>query len=214
MSLLKKIYLSPLGLFISIIMNVLRFFTKPFMVYGYFSKNGLLKNTRISSTTSIINKNNLKVGDNCWIWHHSIIDASNGVEIGEGVQIGAFVGIFTHSSHVAIRLLGTDFINKDSSDRVGYVRAPVSIGDYSFIAASAVIMPGTNIGKGCVIGAGSIVKGDIPDYSIVAGNPCRIVGSIDSLDKHFINEVGVDLTYFDSEHFLKLRNEFSGDNRG
>ena len=38
-----------------------------------------------------------------------------------------------------------------------------------------MILPGTKIWKICIIGAGSVVKGNIPDYSIVVGNPCKII---------------------------------------
>lgn len=216
MSLKKKIYLSPLGLLISIVQNVLSFFHRPFMVYGYFCKKNrkLFKNTRISSTVTIVNPENLEIGDNCWVWHNSVIDASNGVTIGRGVQIGAFVGIFTHSSHVSIRLLGENFINIDGQDRVGYVRAPVVIGDYSFIATNAVIMPGTTIGKGCVIGAGAVVKGKIPDFSVVAGNPGKIVGSTDAFDRRYIDNEMVAKSYFDPAHFKTLKTPTEEKNNG
>lgn len=208
MSLLKRIYLSPVGFVISAIQNLLSVLTRPFMVYGFYSKGQgrFLRNTRVSSTVSIISPKNLEIGDQCWIWHHSIIDASNGVKIGIGVQIGAFVGIFTHSSHISIRLLGSDFIKCDANSRLGYVRAPVAIGDYTFIAAGSIIMPGTTIGKGCIIGAGSVVKGNVPDFSIVSGSPAEIIGSTNKLDQRYIKHPGVELTYFDAEHFNELKN--------
>lgn len=214
MSILKKIYLSPVGLLVSLIQNILSIFTRPFMVYGYYSKSQkkFLRSTRISSTATIISPLKLEIGNQCWIWHHSIIDASNGVKIGTGVQIGAFVGVFTHSSHVSIRLLGSEFINHDSDDRVGYVRSPVSIGDYTFIAAGSIIMPGTSIGKGCVIGAGSVVKGNIPDFSIVSGNPGKVIGDTGKLDLRYLKRPGVESTYFDPVHFqdlIKSRDEKS-----
>ncbi|WP_420993394.1 acyltransferase [Cupriavidus sp. 30B13] len=147
---------------------------------------------------------NLSIGDHCWIWHHSIVDASNGVSIGEGVQIGAFVGIFSHSSHVAIRLLGKDFLATPVEDRIGYVREPVEIGDYTFIAASSIVLPGAKIGRGCVVGAGSVVKGNIPDFSVVAGNPARIVGSVDSFDKRYLGNEEIMRSYFDKDHLADL----------
>lgn len=52
----------------------------------------------------------------------------------------------------------------------------VTIGENSFIGAGAIVLPGTTIGKNCIIGAGSVVKGIVEDYSIVAGNPCRVIG--------------------------------------
>ena len=42
-----------------------------------------------------------------------------------------------------------------------------------------MILPGTTIGNDCIIGGGSIVKGDFPDGSIICGNPARVVGDID-----------------------------------
>lgn len=53
---------------------------------------------------------------------------------------------------------------------------PIYVGEYSFIGAGSLIMPGTNIGRGCIIGAGSVVRGKIPDYSLLVGNPAEIVG--------------------------------------
>lgn len=52
---------------------------------------------------------------------------------------------------------------------------PVAIGDYSFVGADSIVMPGTRIGKGCLIGSGKVVRGNIPDYSIVIGNPWEII---------------------------------------
>ena len=52
---------------------------------------------------------------------------------------------------------------------------PVSIGMDCKIYNNAVILPGTTIGKHCIIGAGSVVSGIIPDFCVVVGSPCRIV---------------------------------------
>lgn len=54
---------------------------------------------------------------------------------------------------------------------------PVFIGEDSFIGAGAIILPGTIIGKNCIVGAGAVVKGSVDDYSIVAGNPARKIGT-------------------------------------
>ena len=136
-------------------MNLLATFHRPFMVYGYFKKknNKFCKFTRISSTAVIIDKSKLYLGDNSWIWHHTILDASNGIQIEKGCQIGAWVGIFTHGSHFAIRLLGENYIKIDKDKRIGYQRGPVHIGEYTFIGAKTIIMPDVKIGKGCIIGA-------------------------------------------------------------
>lgn len=55
----------------------------------------------------------------------------------------------------------------------------IIIGHDSWIGANAVIMPNINIGKYCIIGAGSIVTHDVPDYSVVCGVPAREIKKID-----------------------------------
>lgn len=54
----------------------------------------------------------------------------------------------------------------------------VTVGEGSWITAGVTIIPGVKIGKWCVIGAGSVVTKDIPDYSLAAGNRCRVIRRI------------------------------------
>ena len=58
-------------------------------------------------------------------------------------------------------------------------RSFVHIGKGSFIGTKSVILPNVRIGQGCVIGAGSIVSNDIPDYSVAVGAPARVVSTFD-----------------------------------
>lgn len=53
----------------------------------------------------------------------------------------------------------------------GHKKAPIFIGDYAWIATNAVLLPGVTVGRGAVVGAGAVVRGDVPDYAVVAGNP-------------------------------------------
>ncbi|MGB3946501.1 MAG: acyltransferase [Bacteroidia bacterium] len=209
MDIKKKLYLSPLGKLISIVQNILSRFSRPFMVYGYRSKydNSFKKFTRISSSAVILNPENLNIADNVWIWHYSIIDASNKVTIGEGCQIGAWVGIFTHSSHIAIRLYGNDsYIKTEQHERIGYLKGQVSIGAYTFVGAKASIMPNVTIGKGCLIAAGTLVNKSVPDFSIVVGNPGVIKGSTKDLDKQYFSEKLVQENYFDKQTIEEFLN--------
>ena len=200
-SFVKRIYLSPLGIPIHVILSFIGRAFRPFMVYGYYdnSEKTFRKFTRISSTAVLSDDKKISIGDNCWIWHHSILDGSNGIRIGKGVQIGAWVGIFTHSSHIAIRLHGENYLRVDRDDRVGYVRGPVTIGDYTFIGAGAKILPGVVIGNGCIISAGAMVTKDVPDNSIAAGSPARVIGNTMDLDKEFLEIDGVRAHYFDQD---------------
>lgn len=201
MSLKKRLYLSPLGYFISLVQNAVAVLHRPFMVYGFKNKviNKWMKNTRISSSTKILGKNKFDIRDGVWIGHYCVLDASNGMQIDEGVQTGSHVSIYTHSSHIAIRLLGNEYIT--SNDRVGYIEGSVSIGRYSFVGDSCVIFPGVSIGSGCLIKAGSVVTRDIPDYAIASGVPAKVVGYVRDLDRAFIKDTDVSRTYFDLKVF-------------
>ena len=196
---LKEIYLSPLGYIISFIQNVFAIVQQPYMVYGFYNKpqKRFMKLTRISSSTKILSKGQLDCEDNVWIGHYSILDASNGIEIGEGVQTGPFVSIFSHSSHIAIRLLGKQYLQ--SNNRIGYIDGKVIIGEYSFIGTSTIIFPGVTIGRGCLIKAGSIVTKSVPDFSIVSGNPAVVTGSVLDMDTKYFHNDAVQKNYFNRE---------------
>lgn len=198
---LKQIYLSPLGWVIIPILNILGFFYRPFMVYGYYNRvtKKIQRFTRISSSAVLLDKFNLDLGDNTWIWHHSIIDASNGVKIAHGCQIGAWVGIFSHGSHLSIRLLGGNYLEADKRNRVGYQRGAVEIGEYTFVGAQSIILPGVKIGKGCLIGAQSLVTKSVPDFSIVSGSPAAIIGDTRKLDRKYLADPAIQKTYFDRQ---------------
>ena len=59
---------------------------------------------------------------------------------------------------------------------------PITIEDDCWIAANVVVCGGVTIGRGCVIGAGSVVTRDIPAGSLAAGNPCRVIRPITEAD--------------------------------
>ena len=61
----------------------------------------------------------------------------------------------------------------------------VTIGDNVWIGGNTVIMPGVHIGSNTVIGAGSVVTKDIPDWVVAVGNPCRVIKQITEDDKKY-----------------------------
>lgn len=201
MSLKKKIYFSPLGYLISLTLNCLKFFHQPFMVYGYYNKvtKKFHRGVRISSSACISYKNKLDIEDNVWVNHYTRIDASGGVHIGEGCQIGYASAILSHSSHNAIRLNGKDYIEMDINDRLGYIHKPVSIGAYTFVGGGSTILPGVTVGKGCVIGVGAVVNKNVPDYAIVAGVPAKIIGYTTETDSKFFKDPEVQKHYYNKD---------------
>ena len=206
---LESLYRSPVGRLMSILGRLLATIKQPYMIYGFYDLNSsaFRKYTRLSDSVIVINKNKLSLGDNVWVWHYSILDASEGLTIEEGCQIGAWVGIFTNGSQVSIRLYGRNYINIPSAERIGYTRGSVKIGAYSFIGAGSIILPSVTIGKGCIVGAGSVVNKNIPDYAIVQGSPAKVIGSTKNLDKSFLCEQSILESYYDQELLKEILSE-------
>lgn len=95
--------------------------------------------------------------------HHCILDGRKGLVIGDHVNL---------SSEVMIWTLQHD-MNDSGFKAVG---GPVEIGDYAWVSARAIILPGRKIGKGAVVAAGSVVTKDVEDYAIVGGVPAKKIG--------------------------------------
>jgi acetyltransferase-like isoleucine patch superfamily enzyme len=202
----RQIYLSPIGIFVSIYLNLVSLLFRPFMIYGHFDRKSkkFRKHTRISSTAILENRRNIGFDDHVWIGHFNVLDGSNEIFLGEGCQLAANVSIFTHSSQTAIRLYGKEFIRTPHQERVGYSRGSVTIGAYSFVGAGATIMPGVVLGRGCVVAAHSLVKISAPDYSILLGTPARIVGDVREMDRIHLENAELRKSYFDRDAIRDL----------
>lgn len=107
------------------------------------------------------------------------------ISIGDNVTISREVIILCHdySINTAFCTIGKKI---DRHEGEVHFRKPVSIGDNCFIGARATLLPGTIIGDNCIVGACSVVKGKIPNDSIVVGNPAMVIGSTNNYAKrHF-----------------------------
>lgn len=107
----------------------------------------------------------VEIGDYSSFGNRCVIQG--GVQIGSDVMMGPDVKIYTRNHNmqdasIPMRLQGDSF-------------SPVRIGDDVWIACNVVILPGVTVGSHAVIGAGTIVVHDVPDYSIVVGNPGKVV---------------------------------------
>jgi len=111
------------------------------------------------------------------------------ITIGDGVTISSNIRILTHDWSVDT-VYHAYFECLDETKRpIGKIEG-ISIGDYSFIGTNSVLLPGTKIGKGVLIGAGSVVRGTIPDFSIVIGNPARVIGDSREYCEKFFQRLG------------------------
>jgi len=148
------------------------------IVFGERSAQGqVLPRTRIAPSTCIEGERQLRLADHVFIGQFNFLDAHGGLTIGEGVQITNFVSIVTHSSHRSLRLLGRGYASHHGP-APGYVKGPIVIGPYSFIGPHSLIEANTRIGRGVVVCAYAQVRGEVPDFAIVAGQPARVIGDV------------------------------------
>ncbi|MBQ8803141.1 MAG: sugar O-acetyltransferase [Tyzzerella sp.] len=118
---------------------------------------------------------NIEVGKNCFINYNCVILDNAKVKLGDNCLIAPNVSIYTagHTLHPDARSIGYEY------------GIEITVGDNVWIGGNVVICPGVHIGNNVVIGAGSVVTKDIPDWSFAAGNPCQVIRKITEEDKKY-----------------------------
>ena len=109
----------------------------------------------------------VRIGDRCLIGRGSGIVGHLSIDIGDDVWTG-------HQVYITDQNHGYEDLDRPIAVQ-SMPERPVRIGAGSWLGYGTVVLPGTTIGRHVVIGANSVVRGDIPDYSIAAGNPARII---------------------------------------
>lgn len=108
------------------------------------------------------------LGDNVFVNCHSYFMDGAKITVGDNVFIGSFCGFYTATHPL-------DYTTRNQ----GLEKAlPITIGDNCWFGANVSVMPGVTIGSGCVIAAGSVVTKDVPDNSMVAGVPAKVMKKI------------------------------------
>ena len=119
----------------------------------------------------------VEIGNNVYIGADVIINM--GITIGNNVAISAGVRLITHSAAHVI------FDKEDNTNEYICRHGKVEIGNNVYIGADVIINMGITIGNNVIIAAGAIVTHDIPDNSVVAGVPAKIIGTYtDTKKKH------------------------------
>lgn len=137
-------------------------------IRGYIAKHLLKKcgnNPFVEHGASFSDGSHLEIGDDCSIGINCQVARAR---LGNNVIMGPDV-VFIANNH--------DFSNPGTSMKYrGYMPAPViTVGDNTWIGTRVIILPGRQIGKDCIIGAGAVVTRNVPDNAIAAGNPAKII---------------------------------------
>ena len=110
------------------------------------------------------------IGKRTDIGANTLVSSVSGVTIGPSVLIAG-------NCYIGGSRYFTESLDLPIMDQGRYTRGPVSIGEGSWIGAGVIILDGVRIGCGCVVGAGSVVTKDLPDYAVAANVPCRVIRS-------------------------------------
>jgi acetyltransferase-like isoleucine patch superfamily enzyme len=116
----------------------------------------------------------MRIGNRVGIRTYCVISATESVTIEDDVILGAFTSIIDSDHTFA---LGRPNVMHNPIET-----APIRVGRGTWLAERVAVLKGSNIGRCCIVGANSVVRGEIPDFSIAVGSPARVVGQVEGVD--------------------------------
>lgn len=132
-------------------------------------KNGMIDSfVRIKPVGGI---GDIQIGDECYINSGTVIFSGNGITMGNKVLIASNCSLMPVNHE--IRSYSSAILDQGFAESKG----GIIIGDDVWIGSNSVILDGSFIGRGCVVGAGSVVKEKLADFGIYAGNPLKKIGT-------------------------------------
>lgn len=119
-------------------------------------------NVQVNGGASIWIPNLLEIGENSWIGDGANLYCVAPIKIGANAVVSEKAFICTAEHDI-------------SSVKFELKTAPITIGDMAWVGARAIILPGRNVGEGAVVAANSVVTHDVEPWTVVAGNPARVI---------------------------------------
>ena len=113
-----------------------------------------------------LRKQGVKIGNDCLIQSMSIANEHFLVELGDHVAVASGVRFITHDG-------GASWFFRE--ELKGGIFGKITLGDNVFIGMNSILLPNTTIGKNSMVGAGSVVRGNFPDNSVILGNPAKVI---------------------------------------
>jgi acetyltransferase-like isoleucine patch superfamily enzyme len=121
------------------------------------------------------------IGSRTHIGGGTVVAAASQIEIGDDVLVAFDAVIVDHNSHsLTFRERRNDVRDwiQGKKDWSAVAMAPVKISNKAWIGMRAIVLKGVTIGEGAVVGAGSVVTSDVPPWTIVGGNPARVIRAL------------------------------------
>lgn len=130
------------------------------------------KGSTIHMGCNFFKPSGVSIGEDTIVGDHAFLDGRAPLRIGSHVAIASQVLIYNSEHDI-------------QSDDFQAIEEPVEIGDYVFVGARAIILPGVKIGRGAVVASGAVVTKDVPDFIIVGGVSAKIIGERKIRDPHY-----------------------------
>lgn len=120
----------------------------------------------------------IRIGNNVGMSGVTIY-ARKGIEIGDNTAIGGNTKILDNDFHpIEVEERNRLLADKNGGDSDLVPAKPIKIGKNCFIGCNAIILKGTELGDGCVVGAGAVVSGKFEKNSVIVGNPARVIRTL------------------------------------
>ena len=118
-----------------------------------------------------------KVGKNVFMGYDIYFDVHNAnlIHIEDDVQIASRSLILCHKRDLSTYAQGSDYY------KLPYHKLPVKLKKGCVVGMGSIVMPGITIGEGSIVAAGSTVIKDVPQWTIVAGNPAKVIKKIEPI---------------------------------
>lgn len=121
----------------------------------------------------------ISIGDWCYIGEGARVWSSGSIHIGDRVLISHNVNIFDSLTHpLSAQLRHAQFKAITQTGHPSFIdlgERPVTVNNDVWIGANACVLRGVTLGEGAIIGASAVVTHDVPPFTIVAGNPARVI---------------------------------------
>jgi maltose O-acetyltransferase len=139
-----------------------------YLIWQIYSYVIFKKKVRAFGFFSVRNRDRIQIGQDCVINQGVYLSSRNKIAIGNNVVLSARCMLIDSGFDL------NTYIDAPQNERP-YLMSAIVIEDNVWIGAGAIVLPNTHIGQNSIIGAGSVVTKDVAAFSVVAGNPAKLI---------------------------------------